>query len=543
MKKLTLLLTLCTLFILQTQAQFKTLGKSPTFEEPQKGFAKIIIMKNGNTAYVHLSPDQGINIKMYDPTYKQIFSKNVNHKFGRLKEASLKACMETSGDITLLFSEMEEKVPTLERVVISGTDGSIISQSVLAELTKMTYMKKFAATYYTAAPDFVVRKDPYSESYVVALFNTFVSESDKRVEVVHYNGKNEEISRSFMSTPEEKYKYIHIMDVAVLGDKEAYALIFAYNTHASGGREGELLLANFSGNKKEVEYKTIEISENGKMENAVMKLNRVTNKIHILSLVKVKWKALSTVNVLAHYVVDVKTKHVMSGADISFSDVDKMHRKVFGKNKGYKGMPQNFYINDDGGFSVILEGIKEKTKTSSTGGTSSEIYIENVAVINYSPSGNITSSALIPKSQQINLFNTANSYGVIWEPFYHYKRDFAGQELRKGNQYKSFAYLNGKNNNYILINDLPKNEKKIKKGKIKPVKSVTGCNAYYFKANGTEVLPTRKLVFGSSTNKKESSMGVFTISDYNRNDNVYATLKLEVDGGKKKVRVVWMQPE
>ena len=49
-------------------------------------------------------------------------------------------------------------------------------------------------------------------------------------------------------------------------------------------------------------------------------------------------------------------------------------------------------------------------------------------------------------------------------------------------------------------------------------------------------------VFGKPKEKKEHNMAIFSVSDYDRDNNVYATLKLEIDGRDRKVKVVWLQP-
>ena len=131
--------------------------------------------------------------------------------------------------------------------------------------------------------------------------------------------------------------------------------------------------------------------------------------------------------------------------------------------------------------------------------------------------------------------------GVTASPLYHAKRDFTAQWLKGGNQYKSFSYLSGKSNNYILVNDYLNNEKHIKEGNLATVKAVKECDGFSFVTNANEVLPSRKFVFGT-TNDKNNQLAIFSISDYDREKDIYVTLKLDVDGRDTKVKVVWLKP-
>ncbi len=543
------------LFSISAHSQFTTIGKSVGFEEPETGYAKLLLMKNGNTAFLHITHGDGIKIKMYGPDYKQIFTYVADHDFGRLKGLQVEGCLETEGNITLLLSEVEGRKPMLYRIVLSGQDGKILSQETIATLKKISFGQGYAAAFGgVPMPDFIVRRDPYSENYAVASFNSFASERDKRVEVVHYNSKNEIISKSYLSTPDNKYKYINILDICVFEDKESYALIYAYNTASSGGNEADLILAKFSKNNNEVEYRILEIEEGLKVNDAIMKFNKKTKGLHILSHTEISTKqkasffskpiSNSTFMTL-HYIYDINKGSVVTRNEIDFSDIDKKYKELFGPKTTYSGVLQNFYINDDGGYRIIFEGLEiVVTYTSSRPGsnqTSTQYTLGSLAVLNYSEKGVLFSSSLVPKRQILNNSIMTGGGGVTASPLYHAKRDFTAQWLKGGNQYKSFSYLSGKSNNYILVNDYLNNEKHIKEGNLATVKAVKECDGFSFVTNANEVLPSRKFVFGT-TNDKNNQLAIFSISDYDREKDIYVTLKLDVDGRDTKVKVVWLKP-
>ena len=56
-------------------------------------------------------------------------------------------------------------------------------------------------------------------------------------------------------------------------------------------------------------------------------------------------------------------------------------------------------------------------------------------------------------------------------------------------------------------------------------------------------MPQRELLFGKTESRGLHQMGLFAVSDYDRQKNTLVTLKLENDRGDKGVKVVWLQPE
>jgi hypothetical protein len=553
MKKLFLLITFSFL-VIQLNAQFKVIARSPSFEEPETGYAKILFMKNKNTVYIHVTPKDGIKLKVYDADHKQILTKVVNHKFGKLKGLNVEGCFEISKNITLLVSEYDERTPVLYRIVLDGQTGNLVSQEEIAKLSKITLGAAYAIQFGgVKMPDFIIRKDPASENYTVTTFNTFASERDRRIEVVHYNNEHKVVSKGYLSTPEDKYKYVNILDIAVMGDKEAYALIYGFNTARSGGKEGELFVANFKNNTENAEFISLSADAGQISTQGVLKYSKTDGKLYAVTQVQSEQKKKGFFGNdgkvyydIGYHIIDPKAKSSVVGPEIDLSGINKKFKEIFGEKKNYSGVLQNFYLNEDGTYSFVFEGLTVTVTTrmsSSSSQTSVTYELGDIAVLNYNQKGVQTSCALVPKSQMLNNSIMSGGVGVTAEPLYHYTRDFTAQLLGGGNQFKSFAYLNGKNKNYILINDIEENAEKIQKGKLTQIKGVGECDGFAFETSTANVLPSRSFVFGKADGKKDHNLAVFTISDFDRESNVYATLKLEVDGRDRSVKVVWMQAE
>lgn len=553
-QRLTALSMLFLVMSLSVTAQFKLIGKGPSFEEPEKGYDKLLLLKNGKTAYIH-AESSGLRVKIFGADYKQAGIGLINSTQGKLSELNVEGIFESGGNIVALVSEYEKNVPILYRFVIDGNTGRKISEDKIAQMQKESLGSVFANAFGVPVADFLVRKDPSSDHYVVAVFNTGTTESDKRLEFITYDGTHKEISRSYMSSPENKFKYVNLLDLAILPNQEVFALIYVYNTESKGGKENDLLMAAFKPGDQEVAYTNMNLDEKDLVTDGIMKYNPAMKKLVAMTCVKEKTKrrgdTYSTYYSFPMYFIDPSNKNIQTHAGLSLDAVDNKHRELYGSKDGYSGILQNLYIHNDGGYTVVMEGLKTVTTPKTV-----NQYYGSLAVLNYGMNGSLKSSALIPKSHEYNN-NSLSGGGVSFgwgasaarksmkktiSMLYHRDRDWMGSALGGGNQYKSFAYLSAPTKDYVLINDVDENEELIRKGKLKNIMGVSSCDGFSFVTNGNDVLPARSYVFGAPKDK-DHTMAVFSVSDYDPNSNVYVTLRLEVDGRDKKVRVVWLQPE
>ncbi len=515
-------------------AQFKTLAEGPVFEEPEQGFGKILAMQNGNTLFFHITYKDGINLQVYNAAHKQKAAKTIIPKYGRLKRAVIDAIFEIHGDAVLFISEAEDRVPSLYRLIIDGTTGALKEEKKIAELTRVTMGQGYAMVFgRVPIPNFFIRKDSYSDNYALAMLNSFESDRNKRIEIVFYGSDHKEISRAYYSSPDNKYKYMMYIDMAVIGKEKVSVLAFAYNTAASGGKESELVLASLDGGATSVTLDELDFSKDLVITGGITRYNPITKKVILLAAAKAEKKSGQYVSFIAN--IDPFEKKMVSASAIYPTQANEKNTELFGRKHEYTGMPQNLFINNDGSFSVVYEEIIDYSQTFRDGASTTYSDLENIAVSKFDATGKETSSCLIPKSQRV--------FKSFLNPFYHSKREGSAQVLDEGGQYKSFAYLSGTQKSYVLFNDIEENGESVRKGKITRIQSVKECDGFYFDISGTEVLPERKFIFGKPQNKREHDLGLFAISDYDRERNIYATLKLEKEGRSKNVQLVWLQPQ
>lgn len=526
-----------------THAQFKVIAEGPVFDEPESGFARILQLKNGSTLFVHIAVKDGIDVKIYDAKHKQQVMKHITPEYGKLKMGSIDGIFEVNGDAVLLISEIDSKTPVLYRVIIDGKTGSKKKEEKIAELKKYNMGSGYAMMFGgVPMPDFYVRKDPNSDNYAVAMLNSFESDRNKRIEVVLYGADNNEISRSYYASPDNKYKYMEYIDMAVLGSEKVCVLASAYNTRASGGKESELVLSTLEKGKTSMTLDELSFSKDLKITNGITRYNPLTKKVVLLAVVKGPDRKSDRICYMLS--VDPATRKADKAKQLFPQKASDKSVELFGRKSTFKGLPQNLFINNDGSFSVVFEELElvYPPNTSMMAGATgvhtsvrlASTELGNMAVSTYDMNGKETSCYFVPKSHY--LFYTGLS------PLYHSDREGSAQQLNDGNQFKSFAYLNGKDKMYILFNDVEENAERVLKGKITTIRGLGECDGYYYTLSGGDVMPARNFVFGKEERRKDHNMGLFAISDYDRENNVYVTLKLEKEGRDKGVKLVWMTP-
>ncbi|HTN44956.1 MAG TPA: hypothetical protein VL098_01325 [Flavipsychrobacter sp.] len=554
MKKVLFLLLFLPLFC---TAQLKEIAEGPGFEEPESGFGKIILMKSGNTVFLHITLKDGINIRIYNPKHQQIVSKNLKPAYGNLKRSKVEGVYDINGTITAFISELDEKRPTLYKLRIDGETGNLIDEVTIGMLDKISLAQGYAVAFGgVPIPDFLVRKDPASDNYGLIKYNTFETDNTKRVELIQYAPDGSEAQKTYLSSPGGKYKYTQILDFVLVGNV-SYALLYSYNTAKSGGAGNELLFATIKDGH--VTYTNVGKSIAKRINEGILRYNPQTGNFIFLTLemTTTEQKAFSnkrtTYYAINLNVINGNDHSNMNSIDALPSTASRKYNKIFKEDNGYNGMPQQLYINNDGSISILFEEIALQTTSSGPGygfgggfgptfrQTASSELLGTAAIVTLNENGQEGSTELIPKSYKLfyawyekvnqNMYLGSNTIA---------ERDNGATPLSGGNQFKKIAYLDGKSKSYILLNDVEENEDRIQKGKLTTIQSVGDCQAYiYDLANATTIakpiLP-RKLAF-TKTGNKERNLAIFAISDFDRETGTFATLKFD----KKNVKVVWMQ--
>src|SRR4029079_9378749 len=106
---------------------------------------------------------------------------------------------------------------------------------------------------------------------------------NKRIEIVFYGSNNQEIGRAYYASPDNKYKFLEDIDMAVIGDQKVVVLAKEYNTNSSGGKENELVLASLDAGASAVTLDELKFTKNRIIDIGLVRYNPVTKKIILLA--------------------------------------------------------------------------------------------------------------------------------------------------------------------------------------------------------------------------------------------------------------------
>jgi len=522
-----------TLIVVTTaHGQLKVVGESQGFEEPESGLAKVINLKNGGAAYFHIDFKNGIDVRIYSAAHKQTAVRHIDPKYGKLKGGSLERLFETGSTITMLVSEYDKRAPVLYRLIFDTKTGNLKKEEDLVRLGKISFFQGYAMAFGGVSSGFASTHNPETGAYAIVVTDGFESDRNKRLEVLLFDKDHKQLSQAYYTSPENgKYKYLEYIDMTIIGDQQVAVLANAYNTRASGGKESELVLATLMPGAKAVTLNEVPFAKDRFVVYATTKFNPVTRKLMVFAAVRETPKKGKYESKFV--TLDPATGAVGETIDAFPSAADAKKRELFGEKKGFTGMPQALYVNDDGSFVLVYEEI-EVTWTNHGSYSTPSTDLGCIAVSYFSKDNEEQATYFIAKEQFLNM--------QALSPFYLDRRDGVGTLLLQGNQFKSFAYLNGKSNSYILLNDLEFNAENVAKGKIKTLKTVSEADAFVYHLNGSSVMPERSFLFGEAE-RKMHQLALFPVSDYDRENNIYLTLQLEKGRGSALVKLVWMQPQ
>jgi len=524
--------------------QFKTIAEGPEFKEPKRGRGKILQLKNGNTAFIQIFTDEDdISFQLYGPNHKQKVEKFIKPAYekDRLKYLDALGMFENNGKITYLISGQDSKVPKLIRLIIDANTGELEKGEQLGELIKETASQLSIGMYGNVpAAGFHFKKDENSNNYAIVLMNSFVSDQNKRIEIVHYSADNKEISRSYYTTPHERYKYMKYLDMVVIGNEKVEVLARAATSDRTRGKDldQELVLAELTKGSSKVELTElpdINMTFGNKNKSTdfyfgLMSYNPVTNRIMFISSYE---DDDNSHNVYTNNLItfDPDKKKVDKKLELTLDKVNEKVIELFGKKHPYTGAPENIYINADGSYSIVFEAIRVTSSSTRTGPVS--FYIPgHIAISNYDKTDKQTGSALMPADyflinyveHPFSMLSTLNSTHTTL---------FGDRD-----EFKFFNYLRAKDKSYIMVNDVAYNAEDMLKGDVTTIRGVGDCDGFYYDIVDTDILPKRKFIFGQPERKKHV-LHLPSIASYDPATNIYVTLKLDIDS--KKYKLVWMQ--
>ncbi|HMI78232.1 MAG TPA: hypothetical protein VK484_05535, partial [Ferruginibacter sp.] len=258
-------------------------------------------------------------------------------------------------------------------------------------------------------------------------------------------------------------------------------------------------------------------------KRTVIKYNPAVNKMFYMLYEENNDKGrLGTALILNIFDPVLKKATKVETLEIS-ENLNNAYKARFADRFKYRGTPQDFFIHDDGSFTVVYQ--EEFFEQSS-------VLLGKILTANYNKEGVCISGYVLPKLHTLLQY----SYYKVFR-----NSENESVEFGKGDQYKIAKYINGPKQKYLLFNDTERNNNAEKDNYVQ-VTGLALCDAFVYKLSGDDVLPKREYVFGAVPNKH--ILGNFAISHYNKTTNTFVTLRIDKESAKDKmVNIVWLQPQ
>jgi hypothetical protein len=497
-------------------AQFKQIAESPVFEDPATGYAKILQMKNGNTAYIHITPREGIELRIYDANHAEKAVTEVDLSIDRVKMSNemtmfptnnreeIEGVFEIAGDIVVFFHEFTVKKSALYRVIIDGNTAKLKEE-------KEIFSEQWA--------NYTIKKDMYSDNYAILTGE----------KIIHYNAEHKEVNTAEFKSPDAANPTLYYRDMIVLGgDRVCLFYLASDKSDKAKDNKGNMYIVTTERVSAKISYDKLDLPADQHYDYVMVKYDATDKKIILLTVAKANNGTYETYLNL----IDPVSKKIEKIAGFGPTEsLNQAYAERYSKKTGYGGLPQNLFVNADGTISVVYEEMGVQTTTADRY-SRTDTKLGKLVINTFDKKGKLISNYLVPKAHWI-IFT---ALGV----FYHYQQEDAVQKMWRGNQYKPFQYIDGPKGKFIFFNDTERNND-VTKDKFAEVQAVADCDAFMYKLSGTEVFSKREYAFGEPE-KKGHTIAMFSVSAYDKKTNTYVTLKLD-DTRKKKIKMVWLQPE
>ncbi len=530
MKKVSLLLLTMILSMPCVFAQQPKIEKSESFEIPTAGFSKVLLLKNGNTAFFHFTKKEGIEVKIYDKSRKMIANQTVTSELWnpkRLISSIVEGLYEINGEPVLFLAQFDGREPTLYRLRFDPFTGNIVKEEQIGS------MPKIKAFDVASADKFYIEKDANSDCYVVIYFNAYGRGTEDRIKVVHYDGTHKAINVGYYELADESLRYLNYIGAVVDGNKRVF--ISTYAASNLKGENGHVFVSRLNSTDSTFFSKPLDFTEDFRDTKSVMHYNRTSNTIQMLALALTKSKGGGAYYLSFMSYIDPETMGLKSVKLLTGEKTNEYIHNVLQIEKNYQGMPQTMIVNKDNSTTVLSEEMTQQTTVNQYGAVvSASTLLGGIGVSELKEDGTEKSGYVLMKNQMA---------GGIINPLYMSSR-------RKGkwmsllgyndyNSYISYDYIGTDNNRYIIFNDNTKNFGKDEDDRRRAlVNNPNKLNTVCYALKGNDV--NKFYLFGATEEKDQSNTCYIDASDYMAATNTYATLLIERDGHDRQVRMAWI---
>lgn len=579
MKKILPLLLGLIMLYYTAPAQFTEIKKSAWFDEPEEGYAKLLSLSNNHTAFIHFKLNGKVVFRLLDASLKTISDKQVNASFDDLKnhnittlsDVAILGLFENNIGVNAIISSVKNDNIILTRMVFDKNDGHLIADEQLQAVPRQK-------TEVVMVWNFYAKKDELMDKLLMPVSTyKFIQHRDgKHYTLISYNSKNEAgdpnqdtyimqfdennnmIHDTHLKVADKNMRRLGLLDACETEDNLIMLLLKGANATSPKSKTTSkaVYLAAVTFDKNATNLENINYPGATNLKDARMYFNPTTKQFLIFSKKELppdnQTKPFATAknNETYHHKI-YKTNYntnsklsqttLLSSPALSSIASRKYHKQgalhllpcqvSFSINGDYQVIYEEYYVrygkNYSHGEPVSSGGGSGTAASAANSSTATKFHKGDIGVVAYRTDNTEKGAIYIPKDHLIFNRMELDSYDYLHGSV---------PEMKRGSGVKSIFFLKHDGKSMILFNDEIANPQRIAEGK--KVKTITGtedCIGFFADLSGSDEMPLHQAVFSGDDKRP---VGIFSASDYNPEQHLFITLKLDKAHPKKGVQVV-----
>ncbi len=543
MKRPAILVFLLLVLCFQAFSQVSKLTYSEDFPE-HNGASFIKLLKNGNTLLLQWKEGSYIS-KIYNTEKKKIIevTQEVTGLEGSFFMHDVKAVLELNNNEIVIFLVAAPKrkvgrVPVLIRIIIDSQTGKLKKSEQIFEQEPLPSGAGYALAFGgVGAPDFCIKKDPFSNYYALAVLRTFAKEMKDRIQIIHYDPAHTEISNTYLKIP-EGFNQIAFRDFVVKGDKYVIMVTepFVREHHSDGNK---IWVSKLTKGSKE--FTTKEFKYERVFDEALCTLDQEPQSDNISAVMRILLPSTPKQKNTRMYdvgILPINGEKFELGklTPVNYEKVSAQYATSVSQTKNpepYNALVQD-YLSDQAGNRIVLS---EKTEMiTDSQGLSTWPRLSDIGITAVGKDGKEAYGLHIPYIA----FVRRNVNSMIYYP-YRYSINYGtytNYTLGPG----FVELVAGKKFNYVFLNDTQKNREKTISDKMTVINSFSNLNSYYYKIDNKTGVVTNGFLFGTPEGAETTRICFFDKSAFNAETGEFAAVYLDINPkGKKHSGIVWFK--
>lgn len=525
----------------------------------QKGWNKVLCMKNGNTMLFHFEPAKAVIVKVFDSTHKEIASRKHGFNiFGKRKSFSildflmmermeLKGVYDIDGEAVLFFDQDSHSKHQLVRLRFNGVTGALINEALVGESQSENKRIK----YY-------VMKNKDNDNYEILFCMDKKHPRRSDIYMVYFNSKHESIREVQLNVDRKKYDYLDVIDAE--SQPNGVMVILGLDKTVLNGRPDEFTPLVQGGALYDHYLSYYYIPEGDSVP-----VNRVIN----LSVGVFPFYGLYTYNdyakTISSLLYSYKPTYYKFGINeitgsisqdlyfmvhpldlsmivnpLPYIDTTKA-TEALTTNNAANNIPIKMFTNKNGLTTLVSQTVKPFVNLETSARVAHEDYFGNISIMQLDDLGDEIWRTVLPFSQYYNSYQ--HNYDIKrlakgWQGQMIFG-DFAPKVYER--QFLSFNCYTYNRNFYIVYNGNDRDFRKKINERCDTIYNYSTTNACYYKMDAKKNI-VRQYLFGEPK-AKEYRCSFIEGADFDEKRGVYASLIQYKKGGDISLRMAWSRLE